>query len=80
VATLTIRNLPVDLVARIKERAGRGGRSMEQEVRDLLIHQYGTREAILERMRRRADALPPAALEDIDRWIAADRDDATWTR
>ena len=48
-ATLTIRNLPADLVACIKAAARGNGRSMEQEVRDVLTARYAPRAAILAR-------------------------------
>ena len=37
VATLTIRKLPEETRARLRERAARAGRSMEAEVREILI-------------------------------------------
>ena len=79
-ATLTIRNLPVDLVERIKARAGRQGRSMEQEVRDLLMDHYAARAAVLERMRERSAGLAAVTSEEVDRWIESERDDGSWTR
>lgn len=79
-ATLTIRNLPVDLVERIKARAGRQGRSMEQEVRDLLMEHFAARAAVLERMRERSAGLAAVTPEEVDRWIESERDDGSWTR
>jgi plasmid stability protein len=38
VASLCVRNLDVDLVARLKRRASRHGRSAEAEVRTILLH------------------------------------------
>jgi plasmid stability protein len=37
-ATLTIRNLPDELHARLRVRAAKNGRSMEAEVREMLAH------------------------------------------
>ena len=37
VSTLTIRRLPEETKSRLRERAARAGRSMEAEVRDILI-------------------------------------------
>jgi antitoxin FitA len=44
-ATLTIRNVPDELVNRIKLLAGQKGVSMEQEIRDLLQSRYEQRGA-----------------------------------
>jgi antitoxin FitA len=52
-ATLTIRNVPDELVNRIKLLAGQKGVSMEQEIRDLLQSRYEQRGAVLERIRQR---------------------------
>lgn len=67
--TLTIRNLPEDLVARIKSAAARNRRSMEQEVREALARDYRNRAELLaeiERMTR--DQKRPTTAEEIDRW------------
>jgi antitoxin FitA len=73
VATLTIRNLPDDLVQRLKDAAASRGRSMEQEVRDLLRIHYMERSEILDRMRARwDDAVVPSAVE-VRRWRDAGR-------
>lgn len=79
-ATLTIRNLPMDLVDRIKASAGRHGRSMEQELRDLLMDRYAARGVVLERMRQRSAALPSVTPDEIDQWIEGGRDEGTWTQ
>ena len=72
--TLTIRNLPDDLVGRIKAAAKRNGHSMEQEVREALAARYSSRDAIVERMRERAERMPPIAAGEIDRWIEVGRE------
>jgi predicted transcriptional regulator len=51
-ATITIRNVPDQLVDRIKRLAEQKGVSMEQEIRDLL-QRYVQRGAALDRIRRR---------------------------
>lgn len=70
---ITIRNLPDDLVARLKDAAARHGRSMEEEVRQLLHHRFRSKEDILQELpaqwRRRGQ---PHA-KDIDAWIEAGR-------
>ena len=45
VVTLTIRNVPDERIARIKRAATRNGRTVEEEVRELLITQYSCKEA-----------------------------------
>jgi plasmid stability protein len=37
-ATLTIRQLDDDVVARLRQQAAKAGHSMEQEVREILTH------------------------------------------
>lgn len=69
-ATLTIRNLPPDVVKRLKERAKRNGRSMEQEAREILGQRLAARGELLAdmRVRWREIASPPSASE-VDKWI-----------
>lgn len=43
-ATLTIRNVPEDVVARLEKVAANKGRSMEQEVRELLRTRFPVRD------------------------------------
>ena len=72
--TLTIRNVPPRVVQSLKSLARRRGRSMEQEVRDVLEEHVTEREAVLEQIeaswgeqRRR-----PSAAE-VDRWLETGR-------
>ncbi len=67
-ATLTIRNVPDEVVDRIKSRASQKGISMEQEVRNLLHSRYQQREAVLKRIRQRWDRLPPQSADQIQAW------------
>jgi plasmid stability protein len=74
VPTLTIRNVPLRVVQSLKALARRRGRSMEQEVREIVEEQVSDREAVLRqieaswsRQRRR----PTAA--EVDRWLEAGR-------
>jgi plasmid stability protein len=60
-ATITICNIPDELVERIKYLAGQKGVSMEQEVRDLLQKRYGQRDEVLARIRQRVEVLPMEA-------------------
>ena len=72
--TITIRNLPDDVVERIKLRAKNKGRSMEQELRELLVSHYETREDILRRIEERWAELPKTTKEEIDSWQDVGRD------
>jgi hypothetical protein len=56
-ATITIRNVPDQLVDRIKRLAEQKGVSMEPEIRDLL-QRYVQRGAAIDRICRRWDTLP----------------------
>jgi len=67
-ATLTIRNLSEDLVERIKDTAGKHGRSMEQEVRELLEQRYASRHQVLERSRKLWSKLPRVDAEEVRSW------------
>ncbi len=57
-STLTIRNLPPEVVERLKERARRNGRSMEQEARVILGHRLAPRDAVLDQVVARWETLP----------------------
>jgi len=72
-ATLTIRNVPDDLVERLKEAAERSGRSMEQEVRELLSQRYMMRGELLKKIRARWDKANPPTPSEIEAWIGQGR-------
>lgn len=72
-ATITIRELPDDLLRRLKASAKAHGRSMEQEVRELLAQRYAPRSEILDRIRERWDELPETDAEEAARWRAHGR-------
>jgi antitoxin FitA len=57
-ATITIHNVPDELVDRIKWLADQKGVSMEQEIRDLLQSRYEQRSATIESIRQRWETLP----------------------
>lgn len=65
---ITIRNLPDDLIDRMKETAGAHNRSMEQEIRELLERNYAPREEVLNRVRARWQELPETRPEETDHW------------
>ena len=73
-ATLTIRNVPPRIVQSLKSLAQRHGRSMEQEVREIIEERVADREAVLGQIeagwrdqRRRSTAA------EVDRWFDAGR-------
>jgi plasmid stability protein len=72
-ATLTIRNLPDDVVERIKNAAAQKGHSMEQEVRELLETRFQAKNEALRRIRERWKDLPETTPEEIERWIETGR-------
>ena len=73
-ATLTIRNVPQRVVRNLKALAKRQGKSMEQQVRDLLEEHAGDRSSVLEQIEAswNKQTRRPSA-EEIDDWIAAGR-------
>jgi len=72
-ATVTIRNLPEELVARIKSAARRHGCSMEQEVRELLLTRYPHRAEAVAELVARWERLPETAAGEIDGWVEKGR-------
>ena len=72
--TLTIRNLPADVVDRIKAAATRNRRSMEQEVRELLQHKYAERSVLTRRIRDRWQELPSTSANQVETWRETGRD------
>ena len=65
---LTIRNLPDDLIQRLKDAAEAHNRSMEQEVRELLEQRYAPKREVLDRVRERWDDLPETSPDEVARW------------
>jgi plasmid stability protein len=72
-ATLTIRNLPDELVERLKQSAARRSHSMEQEVRELIEARYAPRIDVLARIEERWQRLPKASAEEIRSWVREGR-------
>jgi len=69
-ATITVRNIPDEVIAMIKNRARRNKRSMEQEIRTILS------EVVLDRERatKRIESLcqqqkRPISKEEVDAWL-----------
>lgn len=73
-ATLTIRNVPLHVVRKLKALAKRQGKSMEQQVRDLLEEHAGDRSSVLEQIEASwtKQSRRPSAGE-IDEWITTSR-------
>jgi plasmid stability protein len=72
--TITVRNVPPEVVQSLKALAKRHNRSMEQEVRGLLEGYVAEREAILEQIEAgwQTQTRRPTA-EEIDAWLAVGR-------
>jgi plasmid stability protein len=72
-STITVRNLPNDLVDRIKAAAEKKGRSMEQEVRELLMHRYMPKDDLLQRIRERWKNVDTPTAAEIENWTQTGR-------
>lgn len=72
--TLTIRNVPPGIVRSLKSLARRHGRSMEQEVREVIEEHVTERESLLEQIEASWDEQQrrPTAAE-VDRWLDTGR-------
>jgi plasmid stability protein len=79
-ARLTVRNVPRSVVNRLKEAARRNHRSMEGEVRLLLIERFAARAEVLKRVRAEWKTLPTTTAEEVNRWIREGRDRNRWHR
>jgi plasmid stability protein len=66
--TITIRNLPEEVIERLKASAREHQQSMEQEVRLLLERRYSPRNKVLHRIRARWKNLPEITPEEIEKW------------
>jgi plasmid stability protein len=73
-ATLTIRNVPPNVVRSLKTIARRSRRSMEQEVRELLESYVAERRSVLDQIEAgwAAQSRRPTTTE-VDTWIRAGR-------
>lgn len=72
-ATVTIRNLPDDVIKRIKQLASEKGHSMEQEIRDLLETRYAAKIEVANRIRQRWQTLPETTSEEVNNWRSEGR-------
>jgi hypothetical protein len=66
--TLTIRNLPEEVIQGVKTSAELHQGSMEQEIRELLQRRYGPRSEVLLRIRNRWGVLPRTEANEIEQW------------
>ncbi len=68
-ASVTIRRLSDELLARIKASADAHGRSLEQELRTTLAARYPTRHQVLGAIRERWAHQAEIAASDVDGWL-----------
>jgi plasmid stability protein len=67
--TITIRNLPEDVVRKLKDSAKRHNRSMEQEVRCILTEAVPDREEAMRRIEAlRQQFLRQPSAEEVQEW------------
>ena len=64
-ANLTIHNLPDDLLQRIETVAATKGRTIEQEVLEMLEVRFATRSRIIQRIQERWKTLPTTSPDEI---------------
>ncbi|UCF99864.1 MAG: Arc family DNA-binding protein [Spirochaetaceae bacterium] len=77
-ATITVRNLPDEVIEMIKNRAARNKRSMEQEVRLILSEAVYDRERAMKHIELLWEKQKrPISREEVDAWLkqARQRDD-----
>jgi len=83
-ATLTLQNVPENLVQRIQSTADHNRRSMEQELRALIESRFagkeqgparseGSKDEALRRIRERWKDLPETKPEEIEEWLKEGR-------
>ena len=73
-ATLTIRDLSPKIVRALKARAKRSGRSMEQEVREMIGAHVGDRSSAIKQIEKawaKQERIPKA--KEIDAWLREGR-------
>lgn len=72
--TLTIRNISPEMIERLKDRAGRQGHSMEQEVREILSYHLISRDELIDKIQTQWLQMPnPPSAAEVDGWIQAGR-------
>ena len=72
--TLIIRNVPPRIVQSLKSLARRHGRSLEQEVRELIEGHVSDREAVLEQIEASwGEQRRRPTVAEVDRWLKTGR-------
>lgn len=72
--TLTIRNVPEKVVRSLKSLARRHNRSMEQEVRELVIGYVADRQSVLDQIEAGwAKQTRRPSAKEVDSWMAVGR-------
>lgn len=71
--TLTLHDLPDDLIKRIQTAAFAKGHSIEQEVRELLETHYTPQTDVHNRIRQRWHTVPRTTPDEVKRWRATGR-------
>jgi plasmid stability protein len=72
-ASITIRNLSLDIVASLKALAADNGRSMEQEAREILADRLAPRHRLLDEIQAKWTEFPPPSAQDVQDWIDSGR-------
>jgi plasmid stability protein len=72
-ATITIRNLPQDIVVNLKAQAAGNGRSMEQEVREILTFRLAPKNKVLDEIQTAWATFSPPSEQDVLEWIDSGR-------
>ena len=66
--TLTIKDVPDSVVARIEDSAAKRGRTLEQEIRDLLQERYAQDKDVFVRIKKRWSKINSPCAEKIQSW------------
>lgn len=73
-ATITVRNVPPEIVEALKILAREQGNSMEQQVRTIIGEYLGERQALLEQIESSwDDQSRRPTVEEIEAWLGAGR-------
>jgi len=71
--TLTVRNVPVKTVRALKAQAKRNGRSMEQELREMIKARVDRAAAMAKIEASWAKQTRPTTADEVDAWIRESR-------
>ncbi len=67
-ATLTITDIPDEVVQKLTAAAQSKGQTLEQEAREALSSHYSDRTEVLARIRARWAQLPPTSAAEVAAW------------